>query len=661
MSAKRHTPDRASGVWWAAAGVAVGLLAALIAIGWFGVRTTQRIGLEGLARAGVIEARAAATIAGRQIDEADAPARLAAILTDLKNASPLIRTAEIIDAGERRLVASTDEREGAPRDLARHEKALFDRSKLMRAHARSNIIEGAPRQPEMLLLRASTLAEGKPLADGIQGWRIATPIAHPTRIAHVEIVTPPATPRSAAIIRSLGVIWLIGAALAFALAFAFQRRQALPKPAIIAAAIVLTAALAAVGASTVSGAAREQHRASIDAASQAFGRAVSLLSEAGIAVDDAPSLDVDAYQRQRTGLLPDGTVDAGAAIQSVDALSSALLSGHMGSAAMGALLAWFFAGGGAGRLFATVRTHRSAYAYVGPAIIGMLVLVFFPFLYGVVLSFTDTTLLNERAPLSERWIYFENYAAILGDLGVVKATPEGPAIDYQNFYWNLIVTLVWTVTNVAVGVSVGLGLALLLNTKDLKFRAVYRVLLILPWAIPSYITALTWKGMFHEQFGVINQAIQLFGFQPVAWFDGLATSFLTGLVANGWLSFPFMMVVSLGALQSINQEMYEAADLEGASAWRKFRDITLPSLQPALLPAIILSVVWTFNMFNVIYLVSGGEPGGANEILLTRAYKIGFEQYQYGYAAAYSMVIFAILFLYGFFQTKATRVMEMDR
>lgn len=157
---------------------------------------------------------------------------------------------------------------------------------------------------------------------------------------------------------------------------------------------------------------------------------------------------------------------------------------------------------------------------------------------------------------------------------------------------------------------------------------------------------------------MINQAIVLFGGEPVQWFDGVFTSFLTGLVTNGWLSFPFMMVIVLGALAAIPQDMYEAARLDGASRWQQFRMITLPMLKPALIPAIILSVVWTFNMFNVIYLVSAGEPGGANEILITKAYKLAFERYQYAYAAAYSMVIFLILFAYGLVQNRATRATE---
>jgi len=119
-----------------------------------------------------------------------------------------------------------------------------------------------------------------------------------------------------------------------------------------------------------------------------------------------------------------------------------------------------------------------------------------------------------------------------------------------------------------------------------------------------------------------------------------------------------MMVVSLGALQSIPAELYEAARVDGASRWQQLRSITLPSLRPALVPAIILSVIWTFNQFNVVYLVSAGQPAGATEILITQAYKLAFEQYRYGYAAAYSMLIFLILLAYGVWQNRVTRATE---
>jgi arabinogalactan oligomer/maltooligosaccharide transport system permease protein len=176
--------------------------------------------------------------------------------------------------------------------------------------------------------------------------------------------------------------------------------------------------------------------------------------------------------------------------------------------------------------------------------------------------------------------------------------------------------------------------------------------------VPNYITALIWKGMFHRQFGVINQVLQLVGLSPVSWFEHPLTSFAAVVATNGWLSFPFMMVVSLGALQSISADLYEAARVDGATRWQQFTSITLPSLKPALIPAIILSVVWTFNMFNIIYLVSAGEPAHSTEILITQANKLAFEQYRYGYAAAYSIIIFAILLIYGVVQNRMTRATE---
>ncbi len=303
--------------------------------------------------------------------------------------------------------------------------------------------------------------------------------------------------------------------------------------------------------------------------------------------------------------------------------------------------------------------YRSAYGFVVPAMLGMILLVFFPFIYGVVLSFTNQTLYNVNQPLYDLWVGIDNYVSILSDFDVIRTGEDGSRIiNFQNFYWTFGFTILWTISNVTIGVTLGLALALILNTKDLAFKPFYRIILILPWAVPNYITALIWKGMFHRQFGVINQVIQIFGGEPIAWFDAWYTSFFAVLATNGWLSFPFMMVVALGALQAIAADLYEAARVDGATRWQQFRYVTLPSIKPALVPAVILSVVWTFNMFNIIYLVSQGEPAGATEILITDAYKIAFEQYRYGYAAAYSVVIFLILLTYGIWQNRTTRATE---
>lgn len=369
--------------------------------------------------------------------------------------------------------------------------------------------------------------------------------------------------------------------------------------------------------------------------------------------------DTDHYQRPRVLIGADGSILTEAQSRQLAAragfLKPILWAINLLSVAVLLMFIYDYAARG----YAAFKKNIDAYVYVSPAMIGMTILVFFPFMYGITLSFTDTTLYNESLPFQDRLIGFENFKNILGDFNVYQHSADGSIIwNYQNFYWTLMMTVIWTLTNVTVGVGVGFMLAMALNTDGLRGKAIYRVLLILPWAIPNYITALVWRGMFHPQFGVINQVLQMFGLEPVAWFDGVFSSFMTGLTTNGWLSFPFMMVVILGALQSIPKEMYEAAEVEGATRWQRLRYITLPLLKPTLIPAIVLSVVWTFNMFNIIFLVSGGEPGGANEILVTKAYKIAFENYQYAYAAAYSTVIFMILLVYGFFQTRITKATE---
>jgi arabinogalactan oligomer/maltooligosaccharide transport system permease protein len=137
------------------------------------------------------------------------------------------------------------------------------------------------------------------------------------------------------------------------------------------------------------------------------------------------------------------------------------------------------------------------------------------------------------------------------------------------------------------------------------------------------------------------------GVEHIDWFGQFSTAFAANVTTNTWLGFPFMMVVSLGALQSIPRDLDEAAEVDGASRWQRFRHVTLPLLRPALVPAIVLGSVWTFNMFNVIYLVSGGKPDGSTEILISEAYRWAFSrQYQYGYAAAYGVLIFLLLLLY---------------
>ncbi|MCK6425935.1 MAG: sugar ABC transporter permease [Burkholderiaceae bacterium] len=574
-------------------------------------------------------------------------------LAQFRAAQPALESVRVV-AG-RELVASSDPQDGAPRGLQREEKPLFDLASELRSAEETHRQDGRVTKKT---LRVETARDGR--------ITVSVPLRSGDQVTGmVQAQLRAAATGADGATRGMGTgtgtaLALLAAAL---IVGAFLRVDAAGRRFDLGRALAAVLLLGAAGffqhsqlqALAERHAADLQHTARLQAGVAATHAAVTGSAAAAQAATSA--WDTDAYGRPLGLLAGDGRLlpKADAALASHERFLS---RSFWALDALGLLLLAFFLQGWAARTVRALRDNATAYAYITPAMLGMLVLVFFPFFYGIALAFTDTTLFNEQLPFRERWIGLQNFFAILGDFDVVRHTAEGTVVNYSNFYWTLMTTVIWTITNVTVGVTFGFLLALALNTEGFKGKTIYRVLLILPWAIPNYITALVWRGMFHPQFGVINQFLQMFGLEPVRWFDGVVSAFMTGLITNGWLSFPFMMVVILGALQSIPKDMYEAAEVEGASRWQQFRSITLPLLRPTLVPAVVLSVVWTFNMFNIIFLVSGGEPGGANEILITKAYKIAFEQYQYAYAAAYSTVIFVILLVYGYFQTRLTRATE---
>jgi ABC-type sugar transport system permease subunit len=300
------------------------------------------------------------------------------------------------------------------------------------------------------------------------------------------------------------------------------------------------------------------------------------------------------------------------------------------------------------RLATGIRVHRVALGFLAPAAIPMLVLVAAPFVIGLVLGFYDHH--------HGTWTYvgLHNFGEILSGGGRALDDP-------LNFWFIFGVTVLWTVANVVFHVTIGVTLALLLSRTWLRGKGLFRMLFILPWAVPNYITALMWKGMFDSEYGALNSLLHAVGLDSVSWFSSWATSFSANVITNTWLGFPFMMVVALGALETIPKEIYEAADVDGASPWQRFHHITLPHLRPALGPAVALGSIWTFNMFNVIYLVSAGAPGGSTNILVTDAYRWAFERGErYGMAAAYATIIFGILLLWTVFGARIVRRKDDD-
>jgi arabinogalactan oligomer/maltooligosaccharide transport system permease protein len=570
---------------------------------------------------------------------------------------PEVAAIRVVEFDGIKLAASTAAADtgikAAPRRLEREEKPLYDLGQKLRAAVEGNRqgAEGAARAPELGF-------ERRP--DGVLA--LAAPVERGGEVIGMVQMETRATPEGPTFIwLPFACFWLAPVIALFLLSFVPGERR---WPLAAAAALLLVLALFFFGRFAVS-VLKAERRASAQSVAAQIGdeskKAEALLADLKTPAGQplAPTLwDVDLYRQSRGLLDASGALDEGK-LGELSGVDAGRMTRSVAVLALLSLALLAFVGlGWAARTGTALVEHRVAYVYVMPAMIGMLLLVFFPFFYGIALSFTNANLYNTDKTVFETWVGFQNFIDIVSDYHVVHRTAEGLVWNYQNFYYTLLFTIVWTVTNVAIGTTLGLALALTLNLKGFALRPLYRVLLILPWAMPSYITALTFKGMFHRQFGVINQILQIFGLSAVGWFDHPFTSFLAVLITNGWLSFSFMMVISLGALQSIPADLYEAARVDGASRWQQFRSITLPSLKPALVPAIILSVIWTFNQFNVIFLVSAGDPGGATEILITQSYKLAFQQYRYGYAAAYAVIIFLILFAYGTWQNRVTGATE---
>tara|TARA_B100000003_G_scaffold208678_1_gene229786 strand:+ start:1782 stop:4406 length:2625 start_codon:yes stop_codon:yes gene_type:complete len=284
---------------------------------------------------------------------------------------------------------------------------------------------------------------------------------------------------------------------------------------------------------------------------------------------------------------------------------------------------------------------KLAHLYIAPAILALAILTFYPVMYGFWLSFTDA----DQTHLGEQsFIGLQNFWEVFSASGFIRVT---------------LFTIIWTVANVTAHIAIGLFLAILLQNNRIKGKTAYRTILLLPWAVPSYISVLIWKGMFLPD-GFVND---LLGTNIDFLADPTGAQIIVILV-NIWLGVPFMMMSISGALQALPKDMYEAAEIDGISGWDSFRHLTLPNLKSALVPLSLLGFIWTFNMFNVIYLMTAGGPSlyfgepGQTDILITYVYDVAFVDGAYGIAAAWSVVIFLMLLVFSWQYMKQTNATE---
>ncbi|HMA32829.1 MAG TPA: sugar ABC transporter permease, partial [Chloroflexia bacterium] len=251
------------------------------------------------------------------------------------------------------------------------------------------------------------------------------------------------------------------------------------------------------------------------------------------------------------------------------------------------------------------RERRDRYllvaAYAGPALLGILIFSVGPILYTIFMSLTNRNLFHFQDPVDFFGPSQPGHYSFIGLQNYINQFWDTRTSTFNtDFFFVLGNSLLYAVVCVFLFVVAGLALALVLNGPYIQLKGIYRTLLIVPWAAPAMLTIPIWKFFFNSTFGPINQLLQAIGIQnPPAWLADPILAWIVCVVVNLWLSYPFFMFVTLGALQSVPGDLYEAARVDGAGWWTQLFQITLPLIRPALLPAVILSGIMQFQQLNI--------------------------------------------------------------
>jgi len=271
------------------------------------------------------------------------------------------------------------------------------------------------------------------------------------------------------------------------------------------------------------------------------------------------------------------------------------------------------------------REARLAYALILPAIVCVFGFMVYPLAYVFVTSVFSTN----RLGWLQKFVGFDNFIAVMGDAEFWRLTGR---------------SLLWTVSAVLMKTLFGLAIALLLNV-EYRGRKYVRMLFIVPWASSVPISVLLWSWVYNPQFGLLNHTLRITGLwaNPPIWLGYPIPGFIAALWVDIWLGIPFMALVFLSGIQSIPEDLYESASLDGANGAQKFAYVTMPSIARIVQIATLLSSLWTFNDFNAIYILTGGGPVNSTDILITSIYKNAFVYAHFDRAAVMAITTFIIL------------------
>jgi multiple sugar transport system permease protein len=275
----------------------------------------------------------------------------------------------------------------------------------------------------------------------------------------------------------------------------------------------------------------------------------------------------------------------------------------------------------------TRRSDKSGiYLILLPSLIPVVILSVFPLLRGMYLGFTDA---RAGRNVDIHFTGLANYRELLSD---------------ELFWGSFRIGLVWAFGVTALQFLLGLGLALLLN-QPLRLRGLARVMALVPWAMPPVVVGILWRLVYHPDAGLLNEVLYRTGADGLQhnWLGNFSTALPAVILVGVWAGMPQTTVVLLAGLQGVPRELHEAAAVDGASTWQRFRNITLPALRPVIVAITSLDFIWNFNSFGLVYVLTAGGPGGKTMLPMLFAYEEAFRYGNYGYAAALGNAMVVII------------------
>lgn len=277
------------------------------------------------------------------------------------------------------------------------------------------------------------------------------------------------------------------------------------------------------------------------------------------------------------------------------------------------------------------------YYYVIPAIAFMFIFIFYPIVYNVILSFKDVDVLTLLSS-EKKFVGFNNYIEVF---------------KQAEFWKSLFLTCIFTVACIVVQFIGGFALAVVFNRSNVPFK-IMKALMLIPYIIPVTVNGILWKFFFSTDGGFINEVLISLGIiqEGIAWLQQPATAMFSVIVANIWCGIPFFMILLSTGLANIPKDYYESARIDGATSWKQFIYITVPSLKASIQASLILGIVYTFRAFELIYVMTGGGPVNGTELLTLFSYKESFTKFEFSIGATISNILMIVLLILGFFYVR---------